>query len=108
MLRLPPSLNVSGQWSGVPEMPPTLAFMTSAVITFLHVDDVDQACQRVTSMPGVRQLGEIKTVPEASPLAGTRWVYLITPWGLPIELVNREAVVHPPSYVTPQQVRKAR
>ena len=46
-------------------------------------------------------LGEIKVVGPGSPVAGTRWTYFMTPWGLQMELVDRAGVVDLPEFVTP-------
>ncbi|GAB2612661.1 VOC family protein [Streptomyces capparidis] len=56
----------------------------------LHTEDFDAAVRYLTRQPGVRLLGEPQTVGEG-PIAGTRWVYLTTPWGLHLELVATPA-----------------
>ena len=53
-------------------------------------------------MPGVRVLGGRKEVGADSPLvAGNRWTYFVTPWGLLMELVDRSRVQNPPNLVGP-------
>ncbi len=53
----------------------------------LHVEDVDAAVDYLRSVPGVRVLGEALTITEG-PLAGDRWVYFVTPWGMQMEVLN--------------------
>jgi hypothetical protein len=51
---------------------------------------------------GVRVLGGRKEVGPDSPLvAGNRWTYFVTPWGLLMELVDRSRVQNPPNFVGP-------
>lgn len=57
----------------------------------LLVDDIDSAVERVGAVPGVRLLGEVSVLPDDHPLAGRRWIYFLTPFGLQIELVSRVA-----------------
>jgi catechol 2,3-dioxygenase-like lactoylglutathione lyase family enzyme len=56
----------------------------------LQVDDVERALEAVIAYPGTRVLGDVKLVEPPSPRAGTRWIYFATPWGLHVELVNRD------------------
>lgn len=53
----------------------------------LYVDDVDKAVEYLRDVPGVTILGEPETITEG-PIAGDRWVYFTTPWGLHMELIN--------------------
>lgn len=52
----------------------------------LFVDDLDTAVRRLRGQPGVSVLGQPQTVPAGQPHAGTRWVRLTAPWGMPLEL----------------------
>ena len=53
-------------------------------------------------IPGVRVLGDRKEVAGDSPrVAGNRWTYFLTPWGLLMELVDRSRVADPPALVGP-------
>jgi hypothetical protein len=66
------------------------------------VDDVDQAVSHLKRIPGVRILGDRKEVAGDSPaVAGNRWIYFLTPWGLLMELVDRSRVQSPPNFVGP-------
>ena len=50
----------------------------------------------------MRILGERKEVAGDSPaVAGNRWIYFLTPWGLLMELVDRSRVQSPPNFVGP-------
>ncbi|MFL5355925.1 VOC family protein [Archangium sp.] len=53
----------------------------------IHVDDVDAAVEYLRSVPGVKVLGEPQTITEG-PIAGDRWVYFVTPWGMQMEVLN--------------------
>ncbi len=53
----------------------------------IYVDDVDKATEYLRAQPGVTILGEPETI-EDGPIAGDRWVYFVTPWGLHMELIN--------------------
>jgi hypothetical protein len=39
------------------------------------------------TQPGVRVLGEPQTIADG-PIAGDRWVYFLTPWGMQMELIH--------------------
>jgi catechol 2,3-dioxygenase-like lactoylglutathione lyase family enzyme len=66
------------------------------------VDDVDQAIAVLRGIPGVRLLGDRKEVAGDSPrVAGNRWTYFLTPWGLLMEIVDRSRVADPPPLVGP-------
>ncbi|OKK03600.1 glyoxalase [Streptomyces sp. CB03234] len=56
----------------------------------LWTDDFDASLRRLTAHDGVRPLGEPQTVGDG-PIAGTRFLYLRTPIGLHIELVQAPA-----------------
>ena len=56
----------------------------------IHVDDVDKAVEYLRTVPGVRVFGEPETI-EDGPIAGDRWVYFSTPWGMQLELINLPA-----------------
>jgi catechol 2,3-dioxygenase-like lactoylglutathione lyase family enzyme len=53
----------------------------------IYVDDVDKATEYLRQQPGVTILGEPETI-EDGPIAGDRWVYFTTPWGMSMELIN--------------------
>ncbi|WP_256789755.1 VOC family protein [Frankia sp. AvcI1] len=53
----------------------------------IHVEDVDLAAAYLRSWPGVHVLGEPETITDG-PIAGDRWVYFLTPWGMQMELIN--------------------
>jgi 2-epi-5-epi-valiolone epimerase len=52
----------------------------------LYVDDVEAAAAGLRDRHGLRTYGPVRTVEAGSPSAGTRWVRLSAPWGMPIEL----------------------
>jgi catechol 2,3-dioxygenase-like lactoylglutathione lyase family enzyme len=56
----------------------------------IHVTDVDAAAAYLQAQPGVRVLGDPETITEG-PIAGDRWVYFVTPWGMQMELINLPA-----------------
>jgi 2-epi-5-epi-valiolone epimerase len=60
----------------------------------LLVDDVDIAMKTLSDRDGLRALGPVRTAPAGSPIAGTRWVRLMAPWGMSIEL--RSVPASPP------------
>src|SRR5262245_55520857 len=53
----------------------------------IYVEDVDEATRYLREQPGVRVLGEPETIVDG-PIAGDRWVYFVTPWGMHMELIN--------------------
>ncbi len=53
----------------------------------IEVDDVDAAVAYLKTVPGVKVLGDPETITEG-PIAGDRWVYFITPWGLQMEVLK--------------------
>ena len=56
----------------------------------IYVNDVDVAVAYLRTQPGVRVLGEPQTIVDG-PIAGDRWVYFLTPWGMQLELINLPA-----------------
>ncbi len=52
----------------------------------IYVTDVDAAVAYLRAWPGVRVLGEPRTIADG-PIAGDRWVYFLTPWGMQMELI---------------------
>jgi catechol 2,3-dioxygenase-like lactoylglutathione lyase family enzyme len=56
----------------------------------IYVTDVDEAVAYLRTQPGVRVLGEPETVADG-PIAGDRWVYFRTPWGMQLELIHLPA-----------------
>ena len=104
MLRMPPNLNLElFEWRAAPQVPePPRACDAGGHHLCFVVADVDDAVEVLRSIPGVRILGERKEVGADSPLvAGNRWTYFLTPWGLLMELVDRSRVVAPPRFVGP-------
>ena len=55
----------------------------------LRVADVDAAVASLAAEPRVRVLGTVQQIQPPHPLAGRRWIYLLTNWGLQLELVSR-------------------
>lgn len=104
MLRLPPNLNIElFEWNSAErrETPPRHCDAGGHHLCFV-VDDVDEAIAVLQETPGVRVLGERKEVAGDSPrVAGNRWTYFITPWGLLMEIVDRSRVAAPPRLVGP-------
>jgi catechol 2,3-dioxygenase-like lactoylglutathione lyase family enzyme len=104
MLRLPPNLNIElFEWQTADRRTehPRHSDRGGHHLCFV-VDDVDQAVSHLKRVPGVRVLGERKEVAGDSPaVAGNRWIYFLTPWGLLMELVDRSRVQSPPNFVGP-------
>ena len=92
MLRMPPNLNVElFEWSSSDRRTehPRHSDAGGHHLCFV-VDDVDQAIAVLRDIPGVRLLGDRKEVAGDSPrVAGNRWTYFLTPWGLLMEIVDR-------------------
>jgi len=88
-LRLGPTDNLE-LWSfevpGALERPPRNSDVGGRHLA-LYVDDVDEAARYLLAVPGVAMLGTPESITEG-PIAGDRWVYLRTPIGLHLELVN--------------------
>ncbi|GAA3797861.1 hypothetical protein GCM10022403_034640 [Streptomyces coacervatus] len=55
-----------------------------------YVRDIDEATAYLRKQPGVQVLGEPRLV-TAGPIAGDRWVYFLTPWGMQMELISLPA-----------------
>ncbi|MHA6761493.1 VOC family protein [Streptacidiphilus sp. PAMC 29251] len=53
----------------------------------IHVTDIDEAADHLARQPGVELLGAPRTITEG-PIAGNRWLYFRTPWGMQMELVQ--------------------
>jgi catechol 2,3-dioxygenase-like lactoylglutathione lyase family enzyme len=53
----------------------------------IYVTDVDAAVAYLRTHPDVRILGEPQTIADG-PIAGNRWVYFLTPWGMQMELIH--------------------
>nr|WP_308797842.1 VOC family protein [Agromyces protaetiae] len=105
MLRMPPNLNIEVfEWRGAELRTdrPRHGDAGGHHLAFV-VDDVDAAVAHLERVPGVRILGGVKQVAGDSPrVAGNRWTYLVAPWGLMIELVDRSRVADPPRFVGPE------
>lgn len=103
MMRLPPNLNIElFEWA-VRDARPDRPRVSDPGGHHLcvYVDGIEAAMEYLHAFPGVRLLGEIKTVVGKSPVAGSRWIYFVTPWGLHMELVERARVANPPSLIAP-------
>jgi catechol 2,3-dioxygenase-like lactoylglutathione lyase family enzyme len=104
MLRLPPNLNIElFQWRTSDQRTehPRHSDRGGHHLCFA-VEDVDEAVAHLSRIPGVRVLGGRKEVGRDSPsVAGNRWTYFVTPWGLLMELVDRSRVQNPPNFVGP-------
>lgn len=104
MLRMPPNVNLElFQWhtSDRRGEHPRHSDAGGHHLCFT-VDDVDEAFEVLRGIPGVRILGPRKEVAADSPtVAGNRWGYFVTPWGLLIELVDRSRVQNPPRLIGP-------
>jgi hypothetical protein len=51
-----------------------------------YVDDIQSALDELSARDGVQVLGAIET--ETGAMAGLKWVYVMTPWGMVLELIN--------------------
>ncbi|MCM6761652.1 VOC family protein [Rathayibacter sp. ZW T2_19] len=104
MLRLPPNLNIElFEWATADQRfeHPRLSDRGGHHLC-LVVDDVDEAVEHLRGIDGVRILGGRKEVGGDSPsVAGNRWTYFRTPWGLHMELVDRSRVKDAPELVGP-------
>jgi catechol 2,3-dioxygenase-like lactoylglutathione lyase family enzyme len=110
ILRMPPNLNVElFEWntSDCRTEHPRHSDAGGHHLCFV-VDDVDEAIGVLRGLPGVQVLGDRKEVAGDSPrVAGNRWTYFLTPWGLLMEIVDRSKVVDPPSLIGPADWRTA-
>ncbi|MEL4506010.1 VOC family protein [Luteococcus sp. H138] len=106
MLRFPPNLNIElFEWSSAArrELAPRHCDAGGHHLC-LTVEDVAAAVTVLRTIPGVRLLGDTKTVPSDSPnMAGSNWVYFLTPWGLLMELAERSKTVNLPALVGPAE-----
>ncbi|QLD12784.1 VOC family protein [Microbacterium oleivorans] len=104
MLRLPPNLNVElFQWWSEDRSPvfPRASDAGGHHLCFV-VNDVDDVVAAIGDLPGIDVLGARKEVAGDSPaVAGNRWVYARTSWGLILEFVDRSRVADPPHLVGP-------
>ncbi|GMA22551.1 hypothetical protein GCM10025864_03100 [Luteimicrobium album] len=110
MLRMPPNLNLElfQWWSADARADRPRHCDPGGHHLCYSVTDVDEAIARLEAVPGVRVLGGRKEVGGDSPrVAGNRWTYVTTPWGLLIELVDRSRVRHPPDLIGPADERAA-
>lgn len=108
MLRMPPNLNIElFQWSAATqETRRPLPSDAGGHHLAFEVEDVDAAVAVLERIEGVEVLGHVKQVGEDSPtVAGNRWTYFLSPWGLMIELVDRSRVISPPRFVGPTDWR---
>jgi catechol 2,3-dioxygenase-like lactoylglutathione lyase family enzyme len=55
-----------------------------------YVEDVDAAAEYLRAQPGVTLLGEPQRIDDG-PIAGDRWMYFRTPWGMQMEILNMPA-----------------
>jgi catechol 2,3-dioxygenase-like lactoylglutathione lyase family enzyme len=53
-----------------------------------YVDDIDLSYEYVKSIPGVEVMEGPNGVDERAPVAGQRWFYFRTPWGMQMELTT--------------------
>ncbi|ALG30343.1 glyoxalase [Glutamicibacter halophytocola] len=104
MLRMPPNLNVElFQWWSKDRSAifPRASDAGGHHLCFV-VDDVDDVVTAINRHPSIEILGHRKEVAGDSPsVAGNRWVYARTDWGLILEFVDRSRVESPPRLVGP-------
>jgi catechol 2,3-dioxygenase-like lactoylglutathione lyase family enzyme len=88
MLRLGPVTNVELFQYAAPQQRHTLPANSDwgGHHLAIYVDDVDAAVDYLRAQPGVRVLGEPQLI-EDGPIAGDRWVYFLSPWGLQLEVI---------------------
>ncbi len=104
MFRLPPNLNIElFQWWSADR---STAFPRASDAGGHHlcfvVDDVDDVVAAIRDLGDIEILGARKEVAGDSPaVAGNRWVYARTNWGLILEFVDRSRVGDPPRLVGP-------
>lgn len=99
MLRVSENLNIElFQWHAEDARPQyPRAFDVGGNHICLHVDDVNAAVRYFEAVPNVEARGGANTVGEG-PVAGSRWGYVQTPWGMQLEFVNRDAVSAGPRF----------
>ncbi len=54
----------------------------------IYVDDLEAALEYLRAQPGVTILGEPQLI-KGGPIAGNRWIYFLTPWGLQMEIMHQ-------------------
>jgi catechol 2,3-dioxygenase-like lactoylglutathione lyase family enzyme len=93
MMRLASNANLElFEWSSPHQTGPHPLSDIGAAHIAMHVSDIDATAKRLRESGSATQLGEVKTVPQDSPVAGNRWCYFSTQFGVVVELVNRPAV----------------
>jgi catechol 2,3-dioxygenase-like lactoylglutathione lyase family enzyme len=108
MVRLASNANLElFEWSSPDQKGPHLLSDIGAAHIAMHVSDIDDTATRLRESGKATQLGEVKTVPNGSPVAGNRWCYFSTQFGVMIELVNRP-IVEPYEGSTPRPMYKER
>ena len=104
MLRLPPNLNVElFEWQSADQRTqhPRHSDRGGHHLCFV-VDDVDAGDRPPRHDPGRPGPRRPQGSRSRQPLvAGNRWTYFVTPWGLLMELVDRSRVQNPPNLVGP-------
>lgn len=89
MLRCGPNLNVElYEWDAPDQntaMPKNSDHAGRHVA--IYVDDIDAAHRYLRGQRGVKVLDGPQEVP-GGPIAGTRWFYFLTPWGMQMEVVS--------------------
>lgn len=88
-LRCGPTANVELLEFETPERktePPKTSDIGAGHLAF-YVEDIDAAMAYLRKQPGVEVLDE-PTVVTGQPSEGLRFVYFLTPWGLPMELAS--------------------
>ena len=93
MLRSGPHLNMElYEWSSPARAttPPRNSDVGASHLAFF-VDDIERATEALRAQPGVQVLEGVERVPDG-PIAGTRWVYFLTPWMMQLELVSYGAL----------------
>lgn len=89
MLRLGPSTNLElfeYEAAGQRAAPPRNSDVGGHHLA-IYVDDIDAAYRYLASTGGVRCQGVPKTI-ETGPIAGGRWLYFTTPWGMQLEVIS--------------------
>jgi catechol 2,3-dioxygenase-like lactoylglutathione lyase family enzyme len=89
MLRLGPTMNLELFEYAAPDQRRTIPANSDhgGHHIAIYVTDVDAAVEYLRAQPGVRVLDDPETITEG-PIAGDRWVYFITPWGMQMEVLR--------------------
>jgi catechol 2,3-dioxygenase-like lactoylglutathione lyase family enzyme len=66
----------------------------------IYVDDLEAALEYLRAQPGVTILGEPQLI-KGGPIAGNRWIYFLTPWGLQMEVMHQPPAEAPYERNTP-------